>query len=60
MLEHIKQLTATYSAYVKLVAQVNEGTVRRSWIEDELLMVKGESFCAFCWGITEGIVERNS
>ena len=46
MLERIKQLAATDSAYEKLVAQVKEGTVRRYWIEDDLLMVKGgESLC---------------
>ncbi|KAG6480490.1 hypothetical protein ZIOFF_063990 [Zingiber officinale] len=41
MMERIKAVAASDTAYGKLVQQVRDGVIRRYWIEDDLLVYKG-------------------
>ncbi|KAG6510926.1 hypothetical protein ZIOFF_028973 [Zingiber officinale] len=41
MMDRIKAVAASDTAYGKLVQQVRDGVIRRYWIEDDLLVYKG-------------------
>jgi hypothetical protein len=57
--DRIRELAKQDTAYLKLVEQVNEGIVRRYWLEDGLLYTKGHRLYVPTGGLRRDLLKES-
>jgi hypothetical protein len=57
--DRIRELAKQDTAYLKLVEQVNEGIVRRYWLEDGLLYTKGHCLYVPTGGLQRDLLKES-